>query len=67
VLYISDIDLSFLTRPVQPGVRPLPETTSAAMTAVPFAFVGMGALMSGLYWICRRRDELGKLKQENEE
>ncbi len=67
VLYISDIDLSFMTDPLKPGMKPLPATTSAAMTAVPFAFVGMGALMSGLYWICRRRDELGKLKQENEE
>jgi formate dehydrogenase iron-sulfur subunit len=66
VLYVSDIDIGFLTHPLKPGIKPLPETTSTAMEAVPFTFVGMGALMAGIFWICRRREELQSDKQENE-
>ncbi|MEZ5359735.1 MAG: 4Fe-4S dicluster domain-containing protein [Candidatus Zixiibacteriota bacterium] len=64
VLYISDIDLGFLTYPVKHTKTSLPETTSAAMHAVPPAFVGMGAVMGGLYWFCKRRE---RLRQENNE
>lgn len=39
---------------------PLPETTKWAMGAVPVAFVGMGALMTGTYWIINRRNKLSK-------
>lgn len=39
---------------------PLPYTTKWAMGAVPFAFLGMGALMSGIYWVVKRRQELHK-------
>ena len=67
VLYISDIDLGFLSYPLKPGIEPLPETTKLAMKAVAPAFVGMGALMGGLYWICRRRDTLQGNKESNEE
>jgi formate dehydrogenase iron-sulfur subunit len=66
VLYVSDIDLSLLTHPLKPGINSLPKTTSTAMEAVPFTFVGMGALMAGLFWVCKRREELMKNKQENE-
>ncbi|MFP4527039.1 MAG: 4Fe-4S dicluster domain-containing protein [Candidatus Kapaibacterium sp.] len=38
--------------------EPLPATTKWAMTAVPYAFVGMGALMGGAYWIIQRRQKL---------
>jgi formate dehydrogenase iron-sulfur subunit len=55
VLYISDIDLSCLTFGEHLASRPLPQTTRAAMAAVPFAFVGMGTAMAGLYWIIQRR------------
>jgi formate dehydrogenase iron-sulfur subunit len=58
VLYISDIDLSFLTYGEQFGTSPLPQTTRVAMESVPFAFVGMGAAMTGLYWIIHRRMKL---------
>ncbi|MFH1049544.1 MAG: 4Fe-4S dicluster domain-containing protein [bacterium] len=37
---------------------PMPNTTKWAMNAVPFAFIGMGAIMSGTYWIMKRRKEL---------
>ncbi len=60
VLYISDIDLGFLSYQTNLGTRPLPETTAPAMKSVPFAFVGMGGAMLGLNWIIRRRMENGK-------
>ncbi len=60
VLYVSDIDLSFLTYGGKTGVEPLPQTTALAMKAVPFAFVGMGGVMYGLNWIIKRRMELAK-------
>ncbi len=58
VLYISDIDLSCLTygRPLDD--KPLPSRTTAAMHAVPYAFVGMGSAMAGLSWFIGRRMKL---------
>ena len=68
VFYLSDIDLDFLTYPVKKIDTSLPETTSAAMSAVPPAFVGMGAIMGGLYWFCKRRERLRQEKlDENSE
>lgn len=58
VLYVSDIDLGFLTYGSHLENRPLPETTATAMKAVPFAFVGMGGVMYGINWIIKRRMEL---------
>ena len=58
VLYISDIDLGFLSYQPKLPTRPLPETTATAMKSVPFAFVGMGGFMLGLNWIIKRRQRL---------
>jgi formate dehydrogenase iron-sulfur subunit len=55
VLYISNVDLSFLTHGIQLGSVPVPERTKAAMHAVPFAFTGVVAVMAGLNWIIDRR------------
>ena len=49
------MDLSFLTEDRSLDSRPLPETTTAAMHAVPFAFTGVLAAMAGLNWIIDRR------------
>ncbi|MDX9857878.1 MAG: 4Fe-4S dicluster domain-containing protein [candidate division Zixibacteria bacterium] len=57
VLYISDINLDFLSYQSE-LTTPLPKTTSLAMKAVPFAFVGMGGVMLGLNWIIKRRQQL---------
>jgi formate dehydrogenase iron-sulfur subunit len=60
VLYISDISLEFLgwqdSRYLDD--EPLPEKTWASLKWVPLEFVGMGALMVGLYWIIDRRRKL---------
>ncbi len=43
--------------------EPLPSTTKTAMESVPYAFFGMGAAMTGIYWIIKRRQ---KMKGEEE-
>ena len=58
VLYISDIDLSFLTYGEHFGNKPLPQANRVAMGAVPFAFLGVGTAMTGLCWIIGRRMKL---------
>jgi len=66
VLYVSDIDLGFLS--YRPGIMtPLPNRTATAMKSVPFAFVGMGAAMLGMNWIVKRRQKLGDGHGEEEE
>lgn len=69
VLYISDIDLSFLSYGTHLADNPLPNVTAPAMKAVPFAFAGMGVFMYSLNWIIGRRNELKKTedKKENHE
>lgn len=67
VMYISDINLDFLSYLADPGTTPLPETTRMAMKAVPFAFAGMGGLMYGINWIVRRRMKLADGEQTNED
>jgi formate dehydrogenase iron-sulfur subunit len=58
VIYISDTDLSFLTRGQPFGSKPVPERTTIAMNSVPFVFVGVAAAMSGVNWIIGRRMKL---------
>ncbi len=66
VLYVSDIDLGFLS--YRSGLtKPLPKTTATAMKSVPFAFVGMGAAMLSMNWIVKRRQKLGDGHGEEEE
>jgi formate dehydrogenase iron-sulfur subunit len=61
VLYISNIDLGFLTNNIELSKEPMPKLTAPAMEAVPFTFVGMGAFLTGLHWIIKRR-----MKREEE-
>ncbi|MFH1688331.1 MAG: 4Fe-4S dicluster domain-containing protein [bacterium] len=65
VLYVSDVDLGFLSIGNQPGTGSLPATTAPAMKAVPFAFVGMGAVMYGLNWVIKRRMELSETRKDD--
>jgi formate dehydrogenase iron-sulfur subunit len=55
VLYISNVDLSFLASEHCSGTEPLPELTKVAMHAVPLVFTGVVAGMAGLNWIIARR------------
>jgi formate dehydrogenase iron-sulfur subunit len=68
VLYLSDIDLSFLTYGRPLGDKPVPKRTAAAMNAVPFAFIGVGSAMAGISWMIGRRMKLqGKSTAEGED
>jgi len=67
VLYISDIDLDFLALKPDLGNRSLPSTTELAMKSVPFAFVGMGAVMYSINWIIKRREKLQGDKENDKE
>jgi formate dehydrogenase iron-sulfur subunit len=60
VLYIADISLDFLgwNNSRHLTERPLPDLTWAALRHVPAQFLGVGALMAGLYWIIERRRKL---------
>jgi formate dehydrogenase iron-sulfur subunit len=67
VLYISDIDLGFLSYQPHLHDTPLSKTTELAMKSVPFAFVGMGAVMYGINWIVRRRMMIDQDTKTDEE
>lgn len=60
VLYVSDVDLSFLAwqDPKWLGEGALPDLTWAALRKVPAEFLGMGALMTTVWWIIDRRRRL---------
>lgn len=60
VLYISDIDLGFLSYQTKIASQPLPDKIEPVMRSVPFTFLGMGGAMLGINWIIRRRMELNK-------
>jgi len=59
VLYISNQDLSFLSRGNALGDAAMPARTATAMAAVPFVFSGVVAAMAGLNWLIDRRDKVG--------
>jgi len=58
VLYLSPVPLNGLSLGNRLDDHPLPGRTLTAMAAVPPAFVGMGVIMGGVYWIIERRMRL---------
>ena len=58
VIYISDIDLGFLSFQPDMGDQALPEKTWAALSKVPPMILGVGGVMTGLYWFIGRRMRL---------
>jgi len=60
VIYISDIPLDFLTFKPDLGEVPLPNLTWAALSKVPPMIVGVGAVMTGTWWIIGRRMKLAQ-------
>ncbi len=60
VLYVSHVDLAVLGwKPSERlGTDPLPARTWDALRKVPFEFVGMSALMTGVWWVIERRQRL---------
>jgi len=60
VIYISDIPLDFLAFKPELGDEPLPKLTWAALSKVPPLVVGVGAVMTGVWWIIGRRMKLAE-------
>ncbi len=58
VIYISDIALGFLSYNPELGEKPFPDLTWSALSKVPPIIVGVGGLMTGIYWIVERRMKL---------
>jgi formate dehydrogenase iron-sulfur subunit len=58
VIYVSDISLGFLGYKPELGDQPLPALTWSALSKVPPLIVGMGGLMTGIYWVIKRRIKL---------
>ncbi len=66
VIYISDIELDFLGWKNELGERPYPSLTKFAMNAVPPVFVGVGAVMLGLYKFSERRNKVKTMENESD-
>jgi formate dehydrogenase iron-sulfur subunit len=64
VIYLSDIPLGFLGWQDDLPKEKLPDLTWAALSKVPAEFVGMGALMTAVFWIIGRRNQR-KYEKEN--
>ncbi|MCJ7626727.1 MAG: hydrogenase 2 operon protein HybA [Anaerolineaceae bacterium] len=62
MLYISHVPFEKLGLPTL-DTKALPELTEPWMTGLPGVVLGVGGLMSGIYWISNRRSE----KQENDQ
>ncbi len=60
VFYVSDIPLHFLSFKPELGDKPLPERTWAALSKVPPLVLGVGGVMTGLYWFIGRRMRLAE-------
>jgi formate dehydrogenase iron-sulfur subunit len=58
VLYLSDVPLDFLGFAPKLGEKAVPEFTWAALSKVPVLLVGMGTLVTGLWWLIGRRNKL---------
>ncbi|MEE4271683.1 MAG: 4Fe-4S dicluster domain-containing protein [Thermoanaerobaculales bacterium] len=59
VLYISDVDLNLTD--LETGITstdPMPHRTTKILHKMPVVFVGMAAVMGGVHWAIRRRQEL---------
>jgi len=66
VLYISDVDLSILSYNREFEEKAIPENAAPAMISVPFVFLGMGALMTGLHLFTLRKNRIEKEKRAGE-
>lgn len=64
VIYISDIPLGFLSYNPELGDKPFPALTWSALSKVPPLIVGMGGLMTGIYWIVERRMRLSSAAEQ---
>ncbi|MGD2069539.1 MAG: 4Fe-4S dicluster domain-containing protein [Gemmatimonadota bacterium] len=58
VLYLADRSLGFLAWSRELGDEPMPHLTWASLAKIPPVVLGMGGLMTGIYWVVQRRMRL---------
>jgi formate dehydrogenase iron-sulfur subunit len=58
VLYVSDVDLVTAGWPANLPGHSIPELPERVLHTVPATFLTVGALMSGIHWVIRRRQRL---------
>lgn len=66
VLYISDVPLDFLAWNDDLPQRPLGDRTHAALATVPWTAGGVGAVISGVWWVIERRMKMQALAAKAE-
>jgi formate dehydrogenase iron-sulfur subunit len=57
MLYLAGVPFEQLGFPTDVGTRPYPLYTKIAMESVPAVMLGVGALLTGVYWVSQRRSE----------
>ena len=60
VLVISDVSPDQLGLPTKLGQQPLPELTWNVLEKIPTAVACGGVLLSGIWWITKRREEVAR-------
>ena len=65
-LYLSPVPFDMLGLPVL-GSEPVTVDVERAMGAVPPVLVGVAAAMAGIYWLVKRRDQVGGGKAGDKE
>ena len=64
VLYLSDVDISdLLAWKKDLGNTPLPHKTWVILNKMPAVFLGVGAVLGGVWWVIDRRDRLQQEKK----
>lgn len=59
-MYLANVPFERLGLRTDLGERPYPEYTHLALTGVPPAVIGVGAVLAGVYWISNRRSGDGE-------
>jgi formate dehydrogenase iron-sulfur subunit len=65
VLYISDIEVSFLGWKKELGNLPFPQMTWNILVKMPSIFLGIGGLMAGIYWLGERKNKIQREAQQD--
>jgi formate dehydrogenase iron-sulfur subunit len=63
-MYLANVPFEQLGFRTDLGVRPYPAYTNAALSSVPPAVIGLGAILGGVYWVSQRKTEMENDKTE---
>lgn len=63
-MYISSVPFDKLGFPTSLGDKPFPAYTWQALSKIPFVVGGLAAALTGVWFICKRRDEMKELEKK---